>query len=352
MNPDWHSFLIRQGATIAADAVRHFGDPAAELDAAAHSTVVCELGQFGTLRVSGEDAQSFLQNLLSNDIRAVGARRAQISSFNNAKGRMLATLLIWRDGDGYLLQLPRELCEPIRKKLSMYVLRSKVKISDAGCEVISLGLSGAKAQQIVQAKFGELPGLPLGVTGDAAACAIRIGEERFLISTTATDAAALWLDLSRHAQAVGSACWDWLNIRSGIPVILPQTQEQFVAQMANLELIGGVSFNKGCYPGQEIVARMQYLGKLKRRMYLAHLDPESAATGDAPQAGDELFSADMDGQAGGMIVNAAVAPGGGYDVLASVQVSSRADHPVHWKSLQGAALQFLPLPYPLPAASV
>src|SRR5450830_1686574 len=115
--------------------------------------------------------------------------------------------------------------------------------------------------------------------------------------------------------------------------------------MVNFDLIGGVNFKKGCYPGQEIVARMQYLGKLKRRMYLAHLD-----SNDEPQAGEELFSADMEGQARGMIVNAAPAPRGGYDVLASVQTSSRATQAVHWKSAQGAALQFLPLPYPLPDA--
>lgn len=349
MNPDWHSFLTRHGATLDAGVVQHFGDPAAELNAAARDTVVCDLGQFGTLRVSGEEAQSFLQNLLSNDIREAGDRQAQISSFNNAKGRMLATMLIWRAGDDYLLQLPQALCEPIRKKLSMYVLRSRVKISDASDGIISLGLSGATAQQIVLAKFGELPRLPLGIAGSVPASAIRIGESRFLVNTTAAHAAELWTELSRQAKPVGSACWDWLNIRSGIPFILPQTQEQFVAQMVNLELIGGVNFNKGCYPGQEIVARMQYLGKPKRRMYLAHLDyPANTDNSGAAQAGDELFSADMEGQACGMIVNAAPAPGGGCDVLASVQISSREQHTVHWKSLRGATLQFLPLPYVLP----
>jgi len=114
--------------------------------------------------------------------------------------------------------------------------------------------------------------------------------------------------------------------------------------MANLDLIGGVNFRKGCYPGQEIVARTQYLGKLKRRMYLAHIDSP-----EAPQAGDELFSADMEGQASGMLANIAAAPDGGYDVLAVLQTSSRETQTVHWKSLQGAALQFLPLPYNLPS---
>jgi tRNA-modifying protein YgfZ len=345
MNQDWQDFLATQGAHIQDGVVSHFGDAPAERMATRDGTVLCDLGQFGTLRVSGEEALSFLQNLLSNDIREVSSTRAQLSSLNTAKGRMLATLLNWREGGDYLLQLPRMLCEPIRKKLSMYVLRAKVKVTDASDEIISLGLSGEKAQDILRAQFGELPQLPLGCIVTAQGSAINISAARWQVNTSAAHAAELWSALGRHAQPVGSACWDWLNIRSGIPMILPPTQEQFVAQMVNLELIGGVNFKKGCYPGQEIVARMQYLGKLKRRMFLAHID-----SSDTPQAGDELYSADMEGQASGMIVNAAPAPGGGYDVLASIQTSSREAHSVHWKSLQGAELQFLPLPYPLPDA--
>lgn len=345
MNPDWQDFLTRHGATIAAGVVQRFGDSAAELDATGQGTILCDLGQFGTLRVSGEEAQAFLQNLLSNDIREASVTRAQLSSLNTAKGRMLATLLIWRAGEDYLLQLPRVLCEATRKKLSMYVLRSKVKITDASDEIVTLGLSGANAQEILRAHFGGLPQHPLDVMATDQGSLIKISDTRFQIIATPQQAQMLWMEVSPRAQPVGSACWDWLNIRSGIPVILPSTQEQFVAQMVNLELIGGVNFKKGCYPGQEIVARMQYLGKLKRRMYLAHLD-----SSDAPQAGDELFSAEMEGQASGMIVNAAPAPGGGYDVLASVQTSSHQAQAVHWKSLQGEALQFLPLPYALPDA--
>jgi len=343
MNPDWHDFLTRHGATLAAGMVQRFGDSAAELQATEQGTVLCDLSQFGTLRVSGEEAQSFLQNLLSNDIRDVSTTRAQLSSFNTAKGRMLATMLIWREGEDYLLQLPRVLCEPIRKKLGMYVLRAKVKITDAGDEIVTLGLSGANAREILRTQFGELPQQPFGVIGTTQGSVIKISDSRFLVSTPAPNAASLWTALGQRAQPVGSSCWDWLNIRSGIPVILPQTQEQFVAQMVNLELLGGVNFNKGCYPGQEIVARMQYLGKLKRRMYLAHLSGSGA-----PQAGDELFSAEMEGQTCGMIVNAAPAPGGGYDVLATVQISTRETQAAHWKSLHGGTLEFLPLPYPLP----
>jgi folate-binding protein YgfZ len=343
MNQDWQNFLKTQGAHMQDSVIEHFGDANAERLATRDGSVLCDLGQFGILRVSGEEAQSFLQNLLSNDIHMVNSTQAQISSFNSAKGRMLATLLIWREGEEYLLQLPRVQCETIRKRLSMYVLRAKVKISDVSEEIISLGLSGANAPELLRKRFGELPQSQFGFKAISHSSVIKFSETRWQINTSMPHASLLWQTISLGAQPVGSLCWDWLNIRSGFPVVLPPTQEQFVAQMVNFEVIGGVSFKKGCYPGQEIVARMQYLGKPKKRMYLAHLD-----SSDSPQPGDELYSIDMDGQPSGMIVNTASAPGGGYDVLASVQITSRDTQSVLWKSLQGMSLQFLPLPYTLP----
>ncbi|MGC2047978.1 MAG: folate-binding protein [Gallionella sp.] len=344
MNQDWQNFLTTQGAQLQDGVVSHFGDAAAERLATCDGTVLCDLGQFGTLRASGDEAESFLQNLLSNDIREVSGTRAQLSSLNSPKGRMLATLLVWRQGDDYLLQLPRVLCEQMRKKLGMYVLRAKVKISDARDEIVTLGLSGPDAQEILRARFGELPQSPLGVVNNESGSVIKTSDTRWQVNATPQRAQRLWADFSAKARPVGSGCWDWLNIRSGTPVILPQTQEQFVAQMANFDLVNGVNFKKGCYPGQEIVARTQYLGKLKRRMYLAHID-----TSESPQPGDELYSPDMEGQASGMLANVAAAPSGGYDVLAVLQTSSRETQPVHWKSPQGAKLQFLSLPYTLPS---
>lgn len=200
MNPVWQDFLTIHGATIAAGVVQHFGDPAAELNATEQGTVICDLGQFGTLRVSGEEAESFLQNLLSNDIREVSSSRAQLSSLNTAKGRLLATMLIWREGDDYLLQLPRMLCEPVRKKLSMYVLRSKVKITDASDEIISLGLSGANAQEVLRTHFGEMPQASLGCIVTAQGSAIKISGTHWQLNTSSAHAAALWPELSRQAQ--------------------------------------------------------------------------------------------------------------------------------------------------------
>jgi folate-binding protein YgfZ len=139
---------------------------------------------------------------------------------------------------------------------------------------------------------------------------------------------------------VGAAAWDWLLVNAGIPAVLPATQDHFVPQMANMEVIGGVSFNKGCYPGQEIVARSQYLGKVKRRLFLAHVDAEATA-------GEELFSPDLPDQSAGHIANAAAAPGGGFDVLAVAHSSSVEAGEVHLGGRDGPRLAFRPLPYPV-----
>jgi folate-binding protein YgfZ len=342
MNPDWQTFLQRQHAHLPDGVVLHFGNAQDELTAAQNGTVLCDLGQFGILKVSGEDAQGFLQNMISSDVREVGAQQAQISSLSTPKGRMLATFLIWQTDTDYFLHLPRSLCAAILKRLSMYVLRSKVKIEEVSDGVICLGLSGEGATALLQQHFGSIPQNPLAVEQHDNASVIRVGAQRYQINTTPQYAPALCQNLVANARAVGSICWDWLNIRSGIPVILPSTQEQFVPQMANLEVIGGVSFKKGCYPGQEIVARMQYLGKSKRRMYLAHIEGSA-------QAGDQLFSAEVEGQTCGMVANAAPAPGGGCDLLAVMQISSYDAQSVHLGSLQGEALQFLSLPYAIPA---
>ncbi len=343
MNSTWQDFLQQQGAHLHNGMAQHFGDAPTELAASRDGTVLCDLSQFGTLKVSGVDALSFLQNMLSSDVSETSAQQAQISSLNNPKGRMLASFLIWRTGADYFLRLPHSLCAAIHKRLSMYILRSKVKIEDASDEVVCLGLNGENAAAQIQGCCGSIPQDAMAVAHYDNISIIRVGAQRFQLNTTPQHAPALWQQLSASARPVGSACWDWLNIRAGIPVILLATQEQFVAQMVNLELIGGVSFTKGCYPGQEIVARMHYLGKLKRRMYLAHIEGDTV-----PQPGDELYSADMEAQASGMVVNATAAPGGGCDLLAVVQISSRDTQTVHLQSLQGVPLNFSPLPYPIP----
>jgi tRNA-modifying protein YgfZ len=345
MNQEWQTFLMQQGAQLQESVVQHFGDLPAELLASRDSTILCDLSQFGTLKVAGEDAQKFLQNLLSSDIVAVNASTAQLSSFNSPKGRMLASFLIWQQGGDYFLQLPRSLTSAMHKKLNMYVLRAKVKVSDVSDETVCLGIAGKGAADLLQRNLSVALKQNNAVAQHDDACVIRLSAQRFQINTTVQQAVALWGKLAATARPSAASCWDWLNIQAGIPVITPATQEQFVLQMANLDILGGVSFKKGCYPGQEIVARTHYLGKQKRRMFLAHVETTSA-----PVAGDELYSEDMAGQACGMVVNASQAPGGGYDLLAVMQIGSHDTQNVHLHAIQGDALAFLPLPYEFPSS--
>jgi hypothetical protein len=343
MNQDWHNFLAQQGAQLEAGIVQHFGNLQSELLAARDGTVLCELGQFGSIRVSGEETQKFLQNLLSNDINAVTPKSAQLSSFNSPKGRMLATFLIWQQGGDYILQLPRTLTAAMHQKLSMYVLRARVKVSDASDELVCLGLAGKSATALIQQHFSAVPEQDMATLQQDSACIIRLAADRYQISTTPQQAMLLWESMGKTALKAGTGCWDWLNIRAGLPIVTPATQEQFVLQMANLDVLGGVSFKKGCYPGQEIVARTHYLGKQKRRMYLAHIESDTA-----PLPGNELYSAEMPEQPCGMVINACAAPGGGFDLLGVMQISSYETKQVRLLSAQGATLQFLELPYTLP----
>jgi folate-binding protein YgfZ len=242
------------------------------------------------------------------------------------------------------MQLPRALCEPIRKRLSMYILRSKVQASDVSDAYTLIGVVGAHAEDAIRAASLPVPAATLTLAQTDHALVARLDETRFEIIAPMDQATRLQTALSSHAMSADANVWNLATIRAGIPVITAATQEEFVPQMANLDLIGGVSFSKGCYPGQEIVARMHYLGKLKQRMVLAHVD-----AGPAPRPGDKLYSAETGEQSSGMVVNAAPAPDGGYDLLAVAQTSTFSANGLHLGSPTGPALQMLPMPYPLEA---
>jgi folate-binding protein YgfZ len=342
MNAAWADFLRANGAVFDDTVVRDFGDPDAEREATRTGDVLADLSHFGLLEVAGEDAEAFLHAQLSCEVKGLGAAAATAGAYCSPKGRMLATFLLWREQEGFRLALSRTLLEAAAKRLRMFVLRSKVSVVDRTGERIFLGAAGPRAAEVLQAVLGVVPGSPRGVSHEAGATVILVAPTRFMIAVARDRAAALWTSLSRELRPVGTPCWEWLDIIDGIPLVTARTQDEFVPQMANLELLGGVSFQKGCYPGQEVVARTQFLGKSKRRMFLAHV-----ATG-APAPGDPLYSEDLGDQASGMIVNAAPAPDGGHDVLAVVPAPSAGTSTVHLGSLAGASLRFRPLPYPVP----
>ena len=322
----------------------HYGDCAAELSHTRTATIMTDLSHQGLISFSGEDAQTFLQNQLSCDVNEVHATQAQYGSYCTAKGRMLASFLLWQKDGCFLMSLPADLCPSILKRLSLFVLRAKVQLADCSDQWIRIGLAGSHVREIAEEISGTKLNLNqrLNVVHDARTSLICHTQNRFEFVTSIENAQILWEQLNKQAKPVGANCWDWLQIQSGIPIILPATQEQFLPQMVNLDALGGVSFKKGCYPGQEIVARTQYLGKLKRRMFLAHI---SSTTLVAP--GDDLFGVDMAEQSCGKIVNITLSPDGGYDVLAVIQKSSVEAGGIFWGSLDGPELKIIALPYPL-----
>jgi tRNA-modifying protein YgfZ len=305
---------------------------------------VAALTQFGMIQFSGNDAAAFLQGQLSCDVSALQTGHAVYGSYNTAKGRMLASFLLWRTAAAYLMQLPHSLVETTCKRLSQFVLRSKVKISDVSKDYALLGLNGESAAAALAQLFGDLPVAALSLHETAGAFLLRLDAARFHVVAHPERAAEILKMLVAQIPPISADTWAWTSIRAGIPYLMPATQDQFVPQMANMDLIGGVSFSKGCYPGQEIVARMHYLGKLKQRMYRA-----TVASDNAPQPGDRLYSPDTGEQATGMIVNAAPDPAGGHAVLAVMHIESFLGKDVHLKSPDGPRLEFAALPYAIPS---
>jgi hypothetical protein len=302
-------------------------------------SVFCEIAQFGLIRFSGAEAQAFLHNQLSCDVAALTPGKSTYGSYCTPKGRVLATFLLWRSGEDFFMQLPSPLRESIQIQLSKYILRSKVKATDASSDWTLFGVAGKDAAARVQRAVGDVPRSVHDVINTQDAMVIRLPGDRYEI-VAANNSPGIIESLSGGAEKADPDHWDWLDIRAGVPLVLPATQEAFVPQMVNLDLIGGVSLTKGCYPGQEIVARMHFRGTLKQRMYLANI-----AGSDRPQPGENLYSSDFGGQACGRIVNAAHSPEGGCDVLAVIQIASAERGDVHWNSLGGPTLKFMQLPY-------
>jgi folate-binding protein YgfZ len=340
----WQAFLASRDARLQGARVADFGDPAAEIAAARDATFLADLSHNALLDVTGDDAIAFLHAQLTNDVAGLPEGAAQWSGWCSAKGRLLATFLLVRRAEGCWLLLPAEIAAPIAKRLAMYVLRSKVTIRDASTELVRFGFAGKTAGVQIARHFGHMPDPMRSVRHEGASC-IALDTQRFVIVAPAQAAEKLWDALAEDAVKAGADAWEYAAIHAGIPTIVAATQDAFVPQMANFELVGGVSFKKGCYPGQEIVARTQYRGILKKRMALAHVG------GDArPQPGANVYGAAFGEQSAGQVVNAAPAPGGGFDFLVVAQLASLADGDLRLGSPGGLPVEILDHPAAATAA--
>jgi tRNA-modifying protein YgfZ len=277
------------------------------------------LTDWGVIRAAGADAASFLQGQLTQDVLGLDAHRATLAGWCSAKGRLMASFVVWRPAaDDVLLACSADVLPAVLKRLSMFVLRAKCKLADASAEVPLHGLAGTAATAGAWRRIDGVIGLPpaRGV------------------------ARALFAGAAPALPALDANAWSWLEVASGVPRVVGATVEQFVPQMVNFEVVGGVNFQKGCYPGQEVVARSQYRGTVKRRAFVF----ESAAAAAPAQ---EIFHSGDRAQPAGMVANAA-SWSGRHLLLAEVKLAALDGGTLHLGAADGPLLTRADMPYAVP----
>lgn len=320
----------------------------ARSEALATQNFICNADGLGLILVNGADAREFLQNQLSNDIDFIDETRYQLSSYSTPKGRLVGIFRVIRISNGYLLVTTRTMVLPLLERLFKYIVQAQVTLADASDYFARMMLQTDNAEVL---SHPLLPPNPGEVVQNDSVIALQLeplaGQRRFLLMCLSADEAIeLWQGFAGALQAAAFRAFRLSEIDAGIPTIYPQTAEAFVLQMANLGMLGGVSFKKGCYPGQEIVARMQYLGKLKRRMFLAHLESETL-----PQPGDELVAdgkTEADGS--GMVVDAEFDPHGVVHCLYIAQIAKAEAGNLQLLKQADSAIRNTQLPYPVSAS--
>ena len=294
---------------------------------------IAPLTHLGVIRVEGDDAAKYLHGQLTQDFSLLGLSEARLAAFCSAKGRMQASFIGFkRSPTEILLVCERDILAPTLKRLSMFVMRAKARLSDASADFALFGLAGEALEGLEKNDPA-----PWSKTDQGLATVVKLypadGVRR-----------ALWLapvsEPAPTGQALSTAYWVWGEVRSGIAMISTPVVEAFVPQMLNYESVGGVNFKKGCYPGQEVVARSQFRGTLKRRAYLAHADSPM-------QVGDAVFQADDETQPCGTVAQAAPSPSGGFDAIVSLQVAAFESGQLHLGTATGPMLAATAAPYPL-----
>ena len=296
----------------------------------------CRIEDLGVIRAEGPDAAAFLQGQLTNDVLKLTESRARLAGFCSAKGRLQATFVIWRGGSETIyLACPTSLLAATMKRLSMFVMRARCKLIDASAEIELYGQVGrSAAAALADAAVWDKRELAAGTV-------VRLPDAeklpRVLVAVPAGSGDAFHVEPALPVDA-----WRWLDVRSGIVTIEAATVDRFVPQMINFEIVGGVDFQKGCYPGQEVVARSQYRGTTKRRTFLFDCD-------ELPALGADVFACgDGAAEPVGIVVNAARRPGAsGASALIEVRLGALDASSLHLASHLGPALRRVELPYPV-----
>jgi folate-binding protein YgfZ len=328
-------------ATSEVMVMQHADSPQAaggEFDRYWSADLVEELHSFGLIEVSGPDARTFLANLFTGDVRLISPELSQFTSWCDGKGRIMTTLWLFMRGDSFYVLLPKSLLPATLARMRQFLLRSKATITDASEELAIVGLSGPQIAKLAQSALGgELPATR-GATRSLGECTIMAltdaPQPRWLLVGPSDEVAAIRARLPVEAPSAEPSVWSLLDILSGLPWLEAATSTEFVPQMLNLEALGGLCFTKGCYPGQEVVARLHYRGQLKRRLYLAYLD-----AGELPAPGSRL-AGPATSESVGMVLASAKADAGRIALLAVIAIEHKEQGDIHLLDLTGPKLAF------------
>ncbi len=347
MNNDWKEFLLHNGAKQDNNGLFIFNETATtDISTDDDIDMICDLSHFSTVVIAGEDASHFIQGQFTNDVNKVDEDHSQISGFCNKKGRMIANFRLFQHQQNYFISIRNDLVERSISHLQSFIVRSQVAIQEISEQLIHIGISGKHAESLLSAFISPLHKEDDSVSHNEDYIAIRIAgtTPRYEIFCSLEQAKKLWQAVSQQAKVSNSASWDYLNIVNGLPFIDSNTSEEFVPQMANMELINGVSFEKGCYTGQEIIARTHYLGKQKRRTYRIRINTETE-----PKAGEQLATeTSTENQYTGTLISVLPIAENEYEALSVIQIKAAEEEKLKLKNAE-AKITLLDLPYSMEA---
>ncbi len=351
MHGEWKQFLADAGAEFdeGGDSVKHFGTPEREASMALTGNVFADLSHLGLISVQGTDARDFLQAQLTSDVGQVSADTTRLAGLCDARGRLLAIVRLIAMGNIVYLSLPRALVSKTIEHLKKYVLRAKVSLDDASDHFVRLGVAGTGAASELAAAAGTtIPDAANTCTaaGKTLIIALPDPRPRFEVLTDEATARRWWDRLNVQCAPVGEDAWHLLDHHAGLPLLHPATVGMFIPQTMNLELVQGVDFRKGCYPGQEVIARLQHRSAAKRRMVRVRV-----GTDQRPQPGAPVFGAASAGQPVGHVADARPDADQGYSLLIVVRTTNITEDALHLEDSEGPALTLQTLPYAIPGTT-
>ncbi len=338
MNNAWKEIIAEHTPTLA-ESDSSGVDKSTELNG---SSWLAPLSSRGVLKISGADALEFLHGQFSNDLKQLNTGQWQLSSYSTPKGRLLAVFRIAKVGEDFYIEMPESTKEAFQKRLTMFVMRSKVTIDNLSEELLISAIVGPDSPKVMHTLGINAPSNPYEASVSESHDVLVLREcgdtQRYVILATSSKTTEMWQTADSSLLRTAENTWALSQIANGQPDVFDETKEQFVAQMMNLQVIGAVNFKKGCYPGQEVIARLHYLGKLKRRMY------RFSATGQTlPVSGSEIVLVG-ETEAAGKVASAAFSTEGKIELLAVMKVASVESDDV-LQLASGETLEILELPY-------